>query len=143
MYLVTFEHTRLVYHTFVLKTKLFLKLAYCMAAYLTSGCLSPEDYIWYFLFILFVPYAMLPLPLRWCMIAGTVSAFGHVLVTFIVGNLCEQVGNLFIVYTFFQKSDFEAMGKIDLLISSAFVIFVTNFKPREINIFNFLYRVFL
>ncbi|GLV37822.1 Adenylyl cyclase 78C [Carabus blaptoides fortunei] len=45
------------------------------------GFSSSADLIWYFLFILFVPYAMLPLPLRWCMAAGTVSALCHILVT--------------------------------------------------------------
>lgn len=70
---------------------LFLKLAYCMAAYLTGDYRSTGCYIWYFLFILFVPYAMLPLPLRWCMIAGTVSASGHVLVSFVVEYMQVEV----------------------------------------------------
>lgn len=39
-----------------------------------------EDLVWYVLFIVFVPYAMLPLPLRWCMIAGCLSAVGHIIV---------------------------------------------------------------
>ncbi|KAL3280965.1 hypothetical protein HHI36_004190 [Cryptolaemus montrouzieri] len=36
--------------------------------------------VWYCLFIIFVPYAMLPLPLRWCMIAGFLSAIGHLMI---------------------------------------------------------------
>lgn len=43
-----------------------------------------ECIVWYMLFIIFVPYAMLPLPLKWCMIAGTVSAAAHIIVISIV-----------------------------------------------------------
>lgn len=43
-----------------------------------------ECIVWYMLFIIFVPYAMLPLPLKWCMIAGTVSAAAHLIVISIV-----------------------------------------------------------
>ncbi|KAJ8965962.1 hypothetical protein NQ317_009604, partial [Molorchus minor] len=39
-----------------------------------------EDLVWYVLFTVFVPYAMLPLPLRWCMIAGCLSSIGHIIV---------------------------------------------------------------
>jgi adenylate cyclase 8 len=37
--------------------------------------------VWYFLFIVFVTYAMLPLPLRSCMILGCTTALFHVLYT--------------------------------------------------------------
>ncbi|KDR14082.1 Adenylate cyclase type 5, partial [Zootermopsis nevadensis] len=37
--------------------------------------------VWYFLFIVFVTYAMLPLPLRTCMILGCATALFHVLYT--------------------------------------------------------------
>jgi mannose/fructose/N-acetylgalactosamine-specific phosphotransferase system component IIC len=37
--------------------------------------------VWYFLFIVFVTYAMLPLPLRTCMILGCTTALFHVLYT--------------------------------------------------------------
>ncbi|CAG9864998.1 unnamed protein product [Phyllotreta striolata] len=39
-----------------------------------------EDLVWYVLFSIFVPYAMLPLPLRWCMLAGAVASTGHIIV---------------------------------------------------------------
>lgn len=39
-----------------------------------------EDLVWYVLFSIFVPYAMLPLPLRWCMIAGALASIGHIIV---------------------------------------------------------------
>ena len=39
-----------------------------------------EDLVWYVLFIIFVPYAMLPLPLRWCMIAGCISSLTHIII---------------------------------------------------------------
>lgn len=31
------------------------------------------------LFIIFVPYAMLPLPLKWCMVGGTISGTAHLI----------------------------------------------------------------
>jgi hypothetical protein len=37
--------------------------------------------VWYFLFIVFVTYTMLPLPLRTCMILGCTTALFHVLYT--------------------------------------------------------------
>lgn len=43
------------------------------------GFCKKEDLVWYLLFTIFVPYAMLPLPLRWCMIAGCMSSVGHIL----------------------------------------------------------------
>lgn len=36
------------------------------------------------LFIIFVPYAMLPLPLKWCMIAGTISASFHLIIISVI-----------------------------------------------------------
>ena len=45
------------------------------------GFAERQFLVWYLLFIIFVPYAMLPLPLKWCMVAGTVSALCHLLVT--------------------------------------------------------------
>lgn len=44
------------------------------------GFANRENLVWYVLFIIFVPYAMLPLPLKWCMIAGSVSAMSHLIV---------------------------------------------------------------
>lgn len=48
------------------------------------GFSEREYLVWYVLFIVFVPYAMLPLPLKWCMIAGIVSAACHLIVISIV-----------------------------------------------------------
>lgn len=44
------------------------------------GFAQREYLVWYILFIIFVPYAMLPLPLKWCMTAGSVSAMCHLIV---------------------------------------------------------------
>ena len=44
------------------------------------GFTVKEDLVWYVLFTVFVPYAMLPLPFRCCMIAGGLSAVGHIIV---------------------------------------------------------------
>lgn len=45
------------------------------------GFAEREYLVWYILFTLFVPYAMLPLPLKWCMIGGTITAFTHIIMT--------------------------------------------------------------
>lgn len=45
------------------------------------GFAEREYLVWYILFTLFVPYAMLPLPLKWCMIAGTITASSDIIVT--------------------------------------------------------------
>lgn len=45
------------------------------------GFAEREYLVWYVLFILFVPYAMLPLPLKWCMIGGTLTAITHIIIT--------------------------------------------------------------
>ncbi|KAF5271309.1 hypothetical protein FQA39_LY08107 [Lamprigera yunnana] len=47
----------------------------------TLGFCGTENLVWYILFIIFVPYAMLPLPLLWCLIAGCITSIGHVIVT--------------------------------------------------------------
>ncbi|XP_058455823.1 adenylyl cyclase 78C [Malaya genurostris] len=54
------------------------------------GFAEREYLIWYVLFIIFVPYAMLPLPLKWCMIAGSVTAICHLIVTTINKFLHEN-----------------------------------------------------
>ena len=45
------------------------------------GFAEREYLVWYILFTLFVPYAMLPLPLKWCMIGGTITALTHLIIT--------------------------------------------------------------
>ncbi|CAH0722953.1 unnamed protein product, partial [Brenthis ino] len=40
-----------------------------------------ENQVWYMLFIIFVPYAMLPLSLGWCIVIGLLSSVSHVLTT--------------------------------------------------------------
>ncbi|XP_065361143.1 adenylyl cyclase 78C isoform X1 [Calliphora vicina] len=41
------------------------------------GFAEREYLIWYILFVIFVPYAMLPLPLKWCVVGGTITASCH------------------------------------------------------------------
>lgn len=43
------------------------------------GFSDRECMVWYMLFIIFVPYAMLPLPLKWCMVGGTISGSAHLI----------------------------------------------------------------
>ncbi|XP_049887711.1 adenylyl cyclase 78C [Pectinophora gossypiella] len=45
------------------------------------GFQAAENQVWYMLFIIFVPYAMLPLSLGWCIVIGLLSSLAHVLAT--------------------------------------------------------------
>ncbi|KAL7734736.1 hypothetical protein ACLKA6_011024 [Drosophila palustris] len=44
------------------------------------GFETREYLVWYILFVIFVPYAMLPLPLKWCVVGGTITASCHLAV---------------------------------------------------------------
>lgn len=55
------------------------------------------DLVWYFLFIVFVTYAMLPLPLRTCMVLGCTTALFHVLYTSLRHIATSQVQYLPVV----------------------------------------------
>ncbi|XP_062128237.1 adenylyl cyclase 78C isoform X1 [Drosophila sulfurigaster albostrigata] len=44
------------------------------------GFENREYLVWYILFVIFVPYAMLPLPLKWCVFGGTITASCHLAV---------------------------------------------------------------
>lgn len=48
------------------------------------GLSAQENLVWYMLFIVFVTYAMLPLPLKCCIMAGCTSALMHIIITSIV-----------------------------------------------------------
>ncbi|KAF9795931.1 hypothetical protein SFRURICE_019143 [Spodoptera frugiperda] len=48
------------------------------------GFQDSENQVWYMLFIVFVPYAMLPLSLIWCIVIGTLSFLSHILATSLV-----------------------------------------------------------
>ncbi|CAH0600201.1 unnamed protein product [Chrysodeixis includens] len=43
------------------------------------GFHDSQNQVWYMLFIVFIPYAMLPLPLVWCIIIGILSSLAHIL----------------------------------------------------------------
>ncbi|XP_071455544.1 adenylate cyclase type 8 [Hetaerina americana] len=45
------------------------------------GFCESESLVWYILFIVFVTFAMLPLPLRWCIMAGSTTALIHLIIT--------------------------------------------------------------
>ncbi|XP_046393451.1 adenylate cyclase type 8-like isoform X2 [Ischnura elegans] len=45
------------------------------------GFCESESLVWYILFIVFVTFAMLPLPLRWCIMAGSTTAAIHLIIT--------------------------------------------------------------
>jgi adenylate cyclase 8 len=55
----------------------------CCAGFVGEGIgFAKREYlVWYILFILFVPYAMLPLPLKWCMVGGMLTATTHIIIT--------------------------------------------------------------
>ncbi|XP_072935592.1 adenylyl cyclase 78C [Epargyreus clarus] len=45
------------------------------------GFQNAANQVWYMLFIIFVPYAMLPLSLGWCIFIGLMSSLSHLLAT--------------------------------------------------------------
>ncbi|KAJ8733696.1 hypothetical protein PYW07_014247 [Mythimna separata] len=47
------------------------------------GFQEPQNQVWYMLFIVFVPYAMFPLSLRWCIFLGTLSCLAHLVATIV------------------------------------------------------------
>ena len=42
---------------------------------------TQQRLMWYILFVVYAPYAMLPLPLRWCVLAGSGTALTHTAMT--------------------------------------------------------------
>lgn len=67
------------------------------------GFAERECMVWYILFIIFVPYAMLPAPLKFCMIGGSISGIAH-LIVISVGKLenrsVNQLMNCYICILF-------------------------------------------
>ncbi|XP_014225754.1 adenylate cyclase type 8-like isoform X1 [Trichogramma pretiosum] len=45
--------------------------------------LTQQRLMWYILFVVYAPYAMLPLPLRWCVLAGFGTALTHLLIALV------------------------------------------------------------
>lgn len=43
------------------------------------GFATTTNLVWYILFTIFAPYSMLPLPLKWCICGGSLTAVGHLL----------------------------------------------------------------
>ncbi|XP_070148669.1 adenylyl cyclase 78C isoform X1 [Polyergus mexicanus] len=43
--------------------------------------ITQQRLMWYILFVVYAPYAMLPLPLRWCVLAGYGTALTHMVMT--------------------------------------------------------------
>lgn len=60
------------------------------------GFADKECMVWYMLFIIFVPYAMLPLPLIYCIAGGTVSGVAHIIVMTIEKVQKTNVRNQFV-----------------------------------------------
>ncbi|XP_059217173.1 adenylyl cyclase 78C isoform X2 [Stomoxys calcitrans] len=57
------------------------------------GFADREYLIWYILFVIFVPYAMLPLPLKWCVVGGTITASCHLTVITIIKMQKQEKSN--------------------------------------------------
>ncbi|XP_075160784.1 adenylyl cyclase 78C isoform X2 [Haematobia irritans] len=57
------------------------------------GFADREYLIWYILFVIFVPYAMLPLPLKWCVVGGTITASCHLTVITIIKLQKQEKSN--------------------------------------------------
>ncbi|XP_012552810.2 adenylyl cyclase 78C isoform X2 [Bombyx mori] len=54
------------------------------------GFQTPQNQVWYMLFVVFVPYAMLPLSLVWCIVIGILSFLSHILATAVDIENLEQ-----------------------------------------------------
>lgn len=70
---------------------------------------SREYLVWYVLFIVFVTYAMLPLPLRWCILAGCSTALLHILITSYTKSSKEKV-----ILPVFKKTYFCGLEKLGM-----------------------------
>ncbi|XP_063224161.1 adenylyl cyclase 78C [Bacillus rossius redtenbacheri] len=57
--------------------------------------------VWYVLFIVFVTYAMLPLPLRWCMILGVATAVIHIIIS-VVNMFINQMVSMDVTSNLYQ-----------------------------------------
>ncbi|XP_042869482.1 adenylyl cyclase 78C-like isoform X2 [Penaeus japonicus] len=75
-------------HWGALCTWLVLNIQGCISQGLFKEGMCPEteNYMWYLLFIVFVTYSMLPLPLRWGMLAGSLTALIHLIITLVMIN---------------------------------------------------------
>lgn len=64
-------------------TALFTWILINLQGFLDTGIgfTHRENLVWFVLFIIFVPYAMLPLPLKWCVAAGMFSTLSHLILT--------------------------------------------------------------
>ncbi|XP_045130621.1 adenylyl cyclase 78C-like isoform X3 [Portunus trituberculatus] len=75
-------------HWGALGTWLVLNVQGCISQVLEQQHLKDgtksENMMWYLLFIVFVTYSMLPLPLRWGILAGSLTALCHLVLTFIL-----------------------------------------------------------
>ena len=60
---------------FILCINVFMLIAGFIGAGLDFS--SQQRLMWYILFVVYAPYAMLPLPLRWCVLAGYGTALTH------------------------------------------------------------------
>ena len=57
--------------------------------------------VWYYMFIIFVMYCMLPVPVKWCTVACLLTAFTHVLMVGIVVRQLED-GKINAIYNVFS-----------------------------------------
>lgn len=78
------------------------------------GFADREYLVWYILFVIFVPYAMLPLPLKWCVVGGTITASCHLAVITIIklqhGEVIGQPLELKLFCDFCLSSPFFPAG---------------------------------
>ena len=60
-----------------------------------------EAMVWYHMFIIFVMYCMLPVPVKWCTVACLLTAFTHVLMVGIIVRTNEE-DNISAIYNVFS-----------------------------------------
>ncbi|XP_044001211.1 adenylyl cyclase 78C isoform X1 [Aphidius gifuensis] len=71
---------------------------------------SQQRMMWYILFVVYAPYAMLPLPLRWCVLAGSGTVLTHMTMT--------------ISTIFYDPKDFQDVKCIARMLTTNILLYV-------------------
>lgn len=76
VYLDPFKHSKYILILVSDQTLIFFPSGFLAKS---LGFAKTENLVWYVLFTIFAPYSMLPLPLKWCILGGSITAVGHLL----------------------------------------------------------------
>jgi adenylate cyclase 8 len=73
------------------------------------GFSKAEYLVWYVLFIVFVTYAILPLPLRWSIATGALTSTLHLIIT-AYAKLSQDTVSAVITYSSFRWACYESVS---------------------------------